>query len=250
VNELVVSFIYMFLLVKRTKHPIVLLPRGSKGNLHVTSIAVNGGSLPLKRKDVRFWRLKSGASFPVPIKGVKMIWPDPRLLLDLTHMPALKARARLKSGLVKSVNVPRQLNGRVFLPSGEFAPLGAVKGAPMRIRWTLDGPSPRRQWLSDQMQFVCPISGTGRYAMTIGNSAPVELRRNADGDIHVGFTNEDVVDAPVRNDGKFDYLDEYEVLYSLLQRKLGRRWPKKRTVKRSYGTGVNRPICGGAQVAL
>jgi hypothetical protein len=240
----------MFLLVKDDANPVVLIPKGGRDDGHRATLKVNMAEYELANADVRFWVSDSAdGSGREPITGASVTWPDPALLLDLNEMPGTpQTMSKIKPAAVSDSQCPETLNARVMMPRGTFVALGTQKGESASIRWILGGETRRRQLLSDQMQFHCPIDPARHYWVTIGQGEPIELPHDPDGSVTATISNDDVVsNKPLRQTGGFELLDEFTTFYDLLDDAGGRAVPKRR-IPPVWGVGPLRPICGGSMI--
>lgn len=248
-KELIVNFVYMFLLVKDKSAPVVLLPRGAKGREHETKLKFANKTLTLTQADVTFVERKIGTTSYEAIKGGASTWPDRRLLLQIDEVPSKKQTSSSVTKATLATQVPSTLNARIALPKGDFVALGAFKGGTAsRLRWLVSHPDAKtevRQCLSDQMQFTRSLKDGFEYALLIDGQPPFDLQPNASGNIEITFTNDDVVTGSMTTDDTGNkVLDEYDDMFALLADSSDRR-PPRLIVTTGSGSGVDKPICGG-----
>jgi hypothetical protein len=264
-TTLTVTFEYMFMLVK-SRPPVVLMPKGSGDLEHALSISGirDENAIDLSGADLRICTQNPrDPQDYVTYTGQQpsaQRWPDPDWILDFCNMSTDVAARRIDKRSLGAGACPSDLNGRFWLPYGQFKEAASDKLLKHREqRWEVPRPGKPRhhQPFTDVMRFVCELDPNElHYLEVVGSSTkryPLQGQRG--NDVTLWLRNEDLVER------SSNYMDDVALLYALAKDPSGWPLPKirgtladkipfrktDRATFQPFGPGDDRPICGAGQ---
>lgn len=182
-TEIIVDFVYMYMLVRDRRNPKVLLPNGRNCRFpHETTLFyldpkatdATWTSEQLVRADVGLFS-KTGDEYFRLNSSTPVSWPDRGDVLHMNDMDKAPADPngpdprRIRPELLASHHCHEDLNARVHLPTGYFRGLGAIKASGAWTRWTVIGANGvQRIWPCDHMQYTCQVDDNdGGFAVGV-----------------------------------------------------------------------------------
>jgi len=262
VARFTIIFTDMFLLVRRSSAPSVILPvaSGADGPHFATASGAGLVDLPFSQNIIWFARQDVDGSLIRLQAAAPSTWPGDRVLKLAKALG--QGEARVRKNLLTNT-LPVILNARIDLPPGTFVDQDPYYGDAGTVSWHFGKKfgSSFDQTLTDTMTYSCAIDDTSNYALVVVDAKnPYSFtvhplsRGFSDRDISFEINNSEHSNKPIQTGAQT--LDEYGFLYDLMDYASERPLPtgtyqptaaNTNRHKRFNLLDTPRPICGGGQ---